>query len=458
MLPQYFELRLLSLEYSFKLPFLGILFCVFLIGCSPDRESSNSDDSVDRGINLDRQITIPDENRLSHNSPVPLHPSVVPYTSAIPPVEHLGDIRTVNAIWSRDYELLDGEARFIFAQDSTLYILGSKFDTSAYPEAFQRYQSEPERSVYTHISEFFPSFVSVLTAFVSKYSLEGIERSHTTVDASGTDTVKLAFPVENGVAFLVHSMLQGNLSSLSTTLGVADNTGIHYTFKQSKERVNIRHAGKLLIDYTPLLDAESETDSVLIYEAGDGPTGLSSRLIKYPRIFAQGRSDIFDAAYIHNGKIFGWNGDMLFEIQMDDNTAEVFNLSYNGQGILPQIKYLQAEYRFDRSYLIGELDLPSGKGFFWSFSEYERDREYSYVLPNRLSINSMLVVSSGVFLTGTQDKKMLLMLLNHDGEVQWRAHLGEGVLRGITEYNGRYFVVGDRLEIRTDEDNDAAPQ
>lgn len=76
------------------------------------------------------------------------------------------------------------------------------------------------------------------------------------------------------------------------------------------------------------------------------------------------------------------------------------------------------------------------------------------MLQGQLSINSMLVVPSGVFLTGTQDEKMLLILLDHDGEVQWRAHLGEGTLRGIAECEGRYFVIGDRLEIRTEEYGD----
>lgn len=82
--------------------------------------------------------------------------------------------------------------------------------------------------------------------------------------------MSLAFPIDKGVAFLVHSMQPGNESSLNATLGVVDDTGIRYVFEGSRKRVNIRYADNLIIDYTPLLNSESETNSVLVYEAMDG--------------------------------------------------------------------------------------------------------------------------------------------------------------------------------------------
>ena len=442
--------------YSIFFTSLTLFYCVLVLGCSPDRQNNDSidekmhinpEDSVesDRIMIRDNEMIRPE----TENFPQPQQPTVS-YTVKTPPVEYLGDIRTVSVHWSQDYELLDGEVRYIFAEDNALYVLGNKFDISAYPEGFQRYLSDPERSIYTHIADFFPSFIRVLTAFVSQYNFDGIELSQVTVDALGNDTMNLAFPIDKGVAFLVHSMQPGNESSLNATLGVVDDTGIRYVFEESRKRVNIRHADNLIIDYTPLLNSESETNSVLVYEAMDGPDGLSSRLLEHPYIFAPSWFNIVDVAYIRDETIFGWNGDMVFEIPIDDDTVEVFNLEYEDRAVFSRIIYRQAESWSGRSYLIGELDLPSEKGFFWSFSDNDRYRDYSYVLQSQLSINSMLVVPSGVFPTGTQDEKMLLMLLDHDGEVQWRAHLGEGTLRGIAEYEGRYFVIGDRLEIRTE--------
>ena len=446
--------------YSIFFTSLTVFYCVLVLGCSPDRQNN---DSIDKKMHIKPEdfvesdkIMIRDHEMIrpeTENFPQTQQPTVS-YTVKTPPVEYLGDIRTVSVHWSQDYELLDGEVRYIFAEDNTLYVLGNKFDISAYPEGFQRYLSAPERSIYTHIADFFPSFIKVLTAFVSQYNFDGIELSQVTVDALGNDTMSLAFPIDKGVAFLVHSMQPGNESSLNATLGVVDDTGIHYAFEESRKRVNIRHADNLIIDYTPLLNSESETNSVLVYEAMDGPNGLSSRLLEHPYIFAPSWFNIVDAAYIRDGTIFGWNGDMVFEISIDDNTVEVFNLEYEDRTVFSRMIYRQAEFWSGRSYLIGELDLSSKKGFFWSFSNNDRYRDYSYVLQSQLSINSMLVVPSGVFFTGTQDEKMLLMLLNHDGEVQWRAHLGEGTLRGIAEYEGRYFVIGDRLEIRTEEYGD----
>ena len=107
--------------YSIFFTSLTVFYCVLVLGCSPDRQNNDSidekmyinpEDSVesDRIMIRDHEmIRLETENFLQPQQPT------VSYTVKTPPVEYLGDIRAVSVHWSQEYELLDGEVRYIFA-------------------------------------------------------------------------------------------------------------------------------------------------------------------------------------------------------------------------------------------------------------------------------------------------------------------------------------------------------
>ena len=497
---------IITIEYSmvrkiillFKLIHLkafAMLYLALIIGCSPDRQSNGStDEKISLGpedfVQLDK-ITIHDQKPPILNNDdsdkevfeLELENSTENHVPLMPPysvdeissqsitgvelfdvltVENSKRIKTIPIIWSLTRELLDGGVKAITTFQESLIVFGMEFDMDSYPDAYNRYLSDPTRSIYSHLSDeqSIPGFFYAINAFISQYDLSGVEGFKHKFDGTAWDIISDVFPMDNGVGFLILSRWYSFPFNYHASLGALDSSGFSYKYKLSDEHGLLRRAENIILDFGPRHNDNWGRSGAEVYDTTftlDTPavTAIDSSML----------NRVFDAAYRRGDFIYSWSQNRRSVIDLKSGNVEIFNISYDSFNSLPVV-YWQAESYGERSYLLGYIGIhgykisnPMGmiidadpiNGVFWSFADKDNDRLYRYLPDSSIRINSMFIVEEGVLFTGTKDRQMLLMFLDHDGDIQWQAYWGEGSLRGITEYQGRYFVVGDRIKMHSEE-------
>ena len=189
---------------------LAILYLALFIACSPDRQGNGlNDEKISLGpedfVQFDK-ITIRDqkspilnndnsdkevfelelENSTENHVPlVPLYSvDEIPSQSIagvelfdVLTVENSKKIKTIPIIWSLTRELLDGGVKAITTFQESLIVFGMEFDMDYYPDAYNRYLSDPTKSIYSHLSDeqSIPGFFHAINAFISQYDLSGVE-------------------------------------------------------------------------------------------------------------------------------------------------------------------------------------------------------------------------------------------------------------------------------------------
>ena len=370
-------------------------------------------------------------------------------------VKNSQETKTIPVIWSLTRELLAGGVKTITTFQDSLLVFGVEFDVDNYSDAYNRYLSDPTRSVYSHVADeqSVSVFFQALNAFVSQYDLSGGEVFKHSFDGTDWDIVDDVFPVKNGVGFLILSRPSSFPINYHASLGVIDSSGLNYVYKLSDEQGLLRRADNIILDFGPYHNDNPGQSGVKVYDTSLG-LDAPSAVIDIPLFNWD-----FNTAYKRGDFIYGWDRHYRYVIDIKSGDLEAFDIDYDAFNFAPVI-YWQAELYGERSYLLGYIpahgngrsdpmdtiiDTEPMVGVFWSFSDEDTNRSYRYLPAPSIRINSMLVIKEGVFFTGNDNGQMLLMRLNHDGDIQWKAYLGEGTLRGITQYQGRYFVVGDRV-------------
>lgn len=365
--------------------------------------------------------------------------------------------RSVKYIWQFERDLLNGwPSGMALTDEGRIWITGATFDSDLHPDVYEAYSSDPSRSVFSHAAELpnegFNPFYSPTNAFVIAISQVGQLLFERTFHATAWDYADPPFRIDSDVYFTVRTLLQGPSggppdSQLRVAkLGQSDVDWEEYLVGPINANRSLYRVDRRWID-AGLGDREYAS----VYDVSIGPEDPSAVSIVWPA--DQPMISRFDVTFSVDDSISALSASEEYHTVEATGERKLVHVDFTALDVNPS-RYVGLAGGLRPRYLVGNLE--GWAGFYWSseLRDAAQPRHYRYAKVDRSAIRGILTDHAGVLLFGRGAGRAALVRLADDGELLWWADLGQGVLRDVAWQDGRYFALGQRTEVRTDEPGD----
>jgi hypothetical protein len=405
---------------------LAIILAIVLINISC---ANKKDNHIQDSVSQNDSSTVPKEEEIL----IPLSRTIEVLTKV--------EKSNISVIWESERDLVDGSVKDLAIRDSLIYVFGNQFDVDKAPEAYELYKSGNGESIYYYLDN--PVYFKAENAFVTSHHLNGDMIKTQNLDFGVIDKISTVNALHDELLFTVWSTNPSNPSDTTISLGLLKDESVSFLVEDSKEFGSFNFIEDYVLDYH--FDPETREKYTNIYKYFDGAMNKVST-ISIPNM---------RVGYVIDNKLIGY-GVYFDEYSYDLKSYQTSQskLSFENKSFR-QSEKLDFDHVNNKNYASGYIGYDDDfDGFFWSFYDHETDPLYYYFLDDSIELTNQYVTDKGVFFTGQEDGEMLLMFLNRDGEIQWKAHFRDGVIRGIVEQDGRYFIAGDYHIKRTDKERD----
>ncbi len=347
------------------------------------------------------------------------------------------EVLDVNIVWESNRDLLQGFVKDIIAQDEFIYVFGTQMDVGPVPEAYEQYLSGDGESIHKYLPA--PLYYRDNNAFINYYQNNGEQINIEIINSSQQDYIAQIDSVGEQVFVKIESTNQHEQRIINTIISI-NNLMLEYIVDSS------RKFGFLLLLDGKIYEYFSD------YDTGEKYSAVYEILNNCLTLKSYFWAPLVDFGKIIGSTLLGMNIFLDgFEIDIEGTTFTETKMVFENS-LFDSPHLFDADINSERNYFLSYLGRESEHvGFFWGAYDRGTDPLFYYLLSDSVELTNLYVVDNGFFITGQEDGKMLLIFLNHDGEIQWKAHFREGILRGIAEYNSRYFIAGD-YNIRVTDD------
>lgn len=365
--------------------------------------------------------------------------------------------RSVRYVWRFERDLLNGWPSGIAVTDEgQIWVTGATFDRNLHADIYEAYVSDPSRSVFSHAAESpsggFSPFYSPTNAFVIAISRQGQLLFEETFHSTAWDYADPPFRVDSDVYFTVRTWLRGpGGGPPDSQLRVAKIVPDDVIWEEYLLGPINANRSPYRVDRRWISSKLGSSESADVYDVPIGPTDPGAVSIDWPADQAMmSRFDVTFSTDDHIGAL-----SIREEYRMIESTGEgtLVQVDFDSVDVVPN-RYVGIAGIPRPRHLVGNLE--GWDGFFWSsdLDDAAQSRHYRYTRVDRSAIRGILADDGGALLFGSVADRAILVRLSNDGGLSWWADLGQGALRDVVWQDGRYFALGRRTEIRTDDPGD----
>ncbi len=366
---------------------------------------------------------------------------VIPATATIETTLDVAE-KAIFPIWEQTVDLLDGEVKELVVFNDHIYVFGDQFGVKGYEEEYKKYQAGNGESIYYYIEA--RNYTRSFDSFIRSYSLKGEIKKTEVLDFAVLDSLHDLSPIQEGILFSVISSPNSLGGDNVVTAGIVQKDGITL-FQQSLLKDNrFQFVADFLFVYFGDLNAMTHTTNLYGYRNSDF------------YLIAENTPAV-SYGYKINKEL--WGIDTYYRkieyFVIGEELNHTINVSFENP-IFEKIQVGNLKLSSERVYQFGYLNrLRNYTGFYWTAYDHGTNPVFHYFnSDDSILFTNLYVVEDGFFITGKEDGKMLLVFLNPEGEILWKSHIRDGVLRGIVKQDGRFFVAGDYNARVSDKDGD----
>jgi hypothetical protein len=343
------------------------------------------------------------------------------------------NVKEVPVLWSIDTDIIDGSVFDLAITGNQLYVFGTLFDVSEIPDMYERYKAGEGESIHYYLEDpFNPIYYHPNNAYITTFSFDGVEINQTILDYADEEDFRNVFYLMGELAFQLITAPKGENYEVFETIGIINDGDIRFLIEDSTEYGFLTFVDNLVLDYH--FDSDSMERYTNLFTLSDDTFQLISTF----------DAPSTDVGYRIDDKVFGYSVFFDQNIYDLDNYTVVKNKLEFENPIIRQTEQLAFEHidgiNYGLSYIGYDDDFD---GFLWFVTPHGEEPQYRYFLSDSIEFTNMYVADDGIYITGQEDGKMLLVFMDLGGEIQWKAHFRDGILRGFAEQDGRYFIAGD---------------
>lgn len=396
---------------------LKLLIVFILLSCIVENEGDLQDQlssETNQGSNNSKELNIPESSTIE---------TTLNVTKKI-----------ISPLWEEHIDILDGEVKDIGVFNDQIYVFGDQFGIKGYEDAYEQYSAGNGESIYYYIEQ--RNFTRSFDAFIRNYSLNGSEIDTKTIDFNSSDRFQRFGNYDDAILFSLSSSGQPEGVNSSTHIGILSSNQVQILDSLDENIIGYQFLNDVILEFS--LDRETHL--------------LSTRLLSYSDNDDSGfvviAESIPDMSYRYRIDNELWGIDTSYRkiesFVIGEESKQIIDVSFNNP-IFEKIQVGNLKTSFARVFQFGYLNRERDyTGFYWTAYDHGTTPKFYYFMSdNSVLFTNLYVAEDGFFITGQEYGKMLLLFLNLDGELQWKTHFREGILRGIVQQNGRYYIAGD---------------
>jgi hypothetical protein len=414
-----------------------IIFLILFFSCEEGIDNSTQiKDDVDVQQNPEKDA-IEDSYSQNEDSQKSIDLSVTSVKREIPKFSNLSTV-----LWETEMDILNGGITGVVANSDGLWVTGMIFDTDAYSEVYELYSQDPTQSIHKYYADFYnndslenfsPGLGLIVNAdfagaVIQKKTIKSTGRDRITDPFIRNDQIYYSFLSHEG--FIYYNAIFGSDENDFSLIGEYEYTTSY------RERL-----GSHLFEPFTNNSLDGDLGTAAYYDLSLGNDDPNKKIFDWPLKEYNNGPAHTQIIYDSPTTIYASSNSLEIILDKEEGIQRINNFSYE-LPILADNYPVYGTYYNGQHYVIGNFN--QNNGIFWSFDfDPEADtRNYNYLDQQGLFATQMLVEEDKVLVLGSNNDQLIILVLNHEGDIVNQYQWGQGRLTGIYRYEGRLYVAG----------------